>query len=216
MHTVLLTGFEPFENEPINPSWEAVRALDGERVGDAVIVARQLPCVFGAAIDAIGELVGALQPTLVIAVGQAGGRTEMSVERVAINVDDARIADNAGEQPIDTAIVEDGPAAYFSTLPIKAMVRDMRAAGVPASVSQTAGTFVCNHVFYGLMHRLAQHKRGEVRGGFIHIPYLPEQAARHPGQPSLAQETLVKGLRQAVATALATRADVREQGGQLH
>ncbi|WP_042883766.1 pyroglutamyl-peptidase I [Cupriavidus necator] len=222
MRTVLLTGFEPFENEPINPSWEAVRALDGERVGDAVIVARQLPCVFGAAIDAIGELVGALQPALVIAVGQAGGRAEMSVERVAINVDDARIADNAGEQPIDTAIVEDGPAAYFSTLPIKAMVRDMRAAGVPASVSQTAGTFVCNHVFYGLMHRLAQHKGhkdhkgGEVRGGFIHIPYLPEQAARHPGQPSLAQETLVKGLRQAVATALATRADVREQGGQLH
>lgn len=216
MRTVLLTGFEPFENEPINPSWEAVRALDGERVGDAVIVARQLPCVFGVAIDAIGELVDALHPALVIAVGQAGGRTEMSVERVAINVDDARIADNAGEQPIDTAIVDDGPAAYFSTLPIKAMVRDMRGAGVPASVSQTAGTFVCNHVFYGLMHQLARQKDGDVRGGFIHIPYLPEQAARHPGQPSLAQETLVKGLRQAVATALSTRADVREQGGQLH
>ncbi|QUN28499.1 pyroglutamyl-peptidase I [Cupriavidus sp. KK10] len=216
MRTVLLTGFEPFENEPINPSWEAVRALDGERVGDAVIVARQLPCVFGAAIDTIGELVDVLRPALVIAVGQAGGRAEMSVERVAINVDDARIADNAGAQPIDTAIVAGGPAAYFATLPIKAMVRDMRAAGVPASVSQTAGTFVCNHVFYGLMYRLAQQPDGDVRGGFIHIPYLPEQAARHPGQPSLAQETLVKGLRAAVATALSTRADVREQGGQLH
>ncbi|RDK09791.1 pyroglutamyl-peptidase I [Cupriavidus lacunae] len=216
MRTVLLTGFEPFENEPINPSWEAVRALDGERVGDAVIVARQLPCVFGAAIDTIGELVDVLRPALVIAVGQAGGRAEMSVERVAINVDDARIADNAGAQPIDTAIAPDGPAAYFATLPIKAMVRDMRAAGVPASVSQTAGTFVCNHVFYGLMHRLARQPGGDVRGGFIHIPYLPEQAARHPGQPSLAQETLVKGLRAAVATALSTRADVREQGGQLH
>lgn len=216
MRTVLLTGFEPFENEPINPSWEAVRALDGERVGDAVIVARQLPCVFGAAIDTIGELVDVLRPALVIAVGQAGGRAEMSVERVAINVDDARIADNAGAQPIDTAIAADGPAAYFATLPIKAMVRDMRAAGVPASVSQTAGTFVCNHVFYGLMHRLARQPGEDVRGGFIHIPYLPEQAARHPGQPSLAQETLVKGLRTAVATALSTRADVREQGGQLH
>jgi pyroglutamyl-peptidase len=215
MRTVLLTGFEPFENEPVNPSWEAVRALDGERVGDAVIVARQLPCVFGAAIDTIGELVDVLRPALVIAVGQAGGRAEMSVERVAINVDDARIADNAGAQPIDEAIVAGAPAAYFATLPIKAMVRDMRAAGVPASVSQTAGTFVCNHVFYGLMHRLAQQD-GDVRGGFIHIPYLPEQAARHPGQPSLAQETLVKGLRQAVATALSTAADVREQGGQLH
>ncbi|WP_432258897.1 pyroglutamyl-peptidase I [Cupriavidus sp. TMH.W2] len=216
MRTVLLTGFEPFENEPVNPSWEAVRALDGERVGDAVIVARQLPCVFGAAIDAIGELVDGLRPALVIAVGQAGGRAEISVERVAINVDDARIADNAGAQPIDTAIAPDGPAAYFATLPIKAMVRDMRAAGVPASVSQTAGTFVCNHVFYGLMHRLARQPGEDVRGGFIHIPYLPEQAARHPGQPSLAQETLVKGLRAAVATALSTRADVREQGGQLH
>ncbi|SPA28150.1 pyroglutamyl-peptidase I [Cupriavidus taiwanensis] len=216
MPTVLLTGFEPFEDEPINPSWEAVRALDGERVGDAVIVARQLPCVFGAALDAIAELLDALRPTLVIAVGQAGGRAEMSVERVAINVDDARIADNAGAQPIDTAIAADGPAAYFATLPIKAMVRDMRAAGVPASVSQTAGTFVCNHVFYGLMHRLARQPAGAVRGGFIHIPYLPEQAARHPGQPCLAHETLVKGLRTAVATALSTRADVREQGGQLH
>ncbi|SPR96013.1 pyroglutamyl-peptidase I [Cupriavidus taiwanensis] len=216
MPTVLLTGFEPFEDEPVNPSWEAVRALDGERVGDAVIVARQLPCVFGAAIAAIGELLDALRPTLVIAVGQAGGRAEISVERVAINVDDARIADNAGAQPIDTAIAADGPAAYFATLPIKAMVRDMRAAGVPASVSQTAGTFVCNHVFYGLMHRLARQHDGAARGGFIHIPYLPEQAARHPGQPSLAHETLVKGLRTAVATALSTRADVREQGGQLH
>jgi pyroglutamyl-peptidase len=216
MRTVLLTGFEPFENEPINPSWEAVRALDGERVGDAVIVARQLPCVFGAAIEAMGALVGELKPELVIAVGQAGGRAEMSVERVAINVDDARIADNAGEQPIDTAIVSGGPAAYFSSLPIKAIVRDMRAAGVPASVSQTAGTFVCNHVFYGLMHLLAAHSRSGVRGGFIHIPYLPEQAARHPGQPSLSQDTMVKGIRQAVATALSTDADIREQGGQLH
>jgi len=216
MRTVLLTGFEPFENEPINPSWEVVRTLDGERIGDAVVVARQLPCVFGAAIAGMDGLVRELQPDLVIAVGQAGGRAEMSVERVAINVDDARIADNAGAQPVDAAIAADGPAAYFATLPIKAMVRDMRAAGVPASVSQTAGTFVCNHVFYGLMHRLAGLGRPGVRGGFIHIPYLPEQAARHPGQPSLAQETMVKGIRQAVVTALSTQTDVREQGGQLH
>lgn len=216
MRTVLLTGFEPFDNEPINPSWEAVRALDGERVGDAVIVARQLPCVFGAAIDAMAALVDELRPAVAIAVGQAGGRAEMSVERVAINVDDARIADNAGRQPVDEAIAEGGPAAYFATLPIKAMVRDMRAAGIPASVSQTAGTFVCNHVFYGLMHTLAKRGDGATRGGFIHIPYLPEQAARHPGQPSLALGTLVDGLRIAVAAALTTGNDVRETGGQLH
>lgn len=216
VRTVLLTGFEPFEQEPINPSWEAVRALDGERIGDAVIVARQLPCVFGKAIDAMSALVASLHPDVVIAVGQAGGRTEMSVERVAINVDDARIADNAGAQPIDTTIAEAGPAAYFSTLPIKTIVRDMRAAGVPAMVSQTAGTFVCNHVFYGLMHTLAQRNENAARGGFIHIPYLPEQAARHPGAPSLALDTLVAGLRVAVSATLSTRADIREQGGQLH
>jgi pyroglutamyl-peptidase len=214
--TVLLTGFEPFESEPVNPSWEAVRALDGQRVGDAVIVARQLPCVFGDAIATMAALVESLRPDVVIAVGQAGGRTEMSIERVAINVDDARIADNAGAQPIDMAIAEDGPVAYFSTLPIKAIVRDLRAAGVPAMVSQTAGTFVCNHVFYGLMHTLAQRGAAGVRGGFIHIPYLPEQAARHPGAPSLALDTLITGLRVAVATALSTGADIREQGGQLH
>jgi pyroglutamyl-peptidase len=216
MRTVLLTGFEPFENEPVNPSWEAVRALDGERIGDVVVVARQLPCVFGAAIDAMDALMRELKPAVAIAVGQAGGRAEMSVERVAINVDDARIADNAGAQPIDTVIAENGPNAYFSTLPIKAIVRDMRAAGVPAAVSQTAGTFVCNHVFYGLMHALATHAGAGVRGGFIHIPYLPEQAARHPGQPSMSLEMMVRGIRQAVATTLATEVDVREQGGQLH
>ncbi|SDD10744.1 pyroglutamyl-peptidase I . Cysteine peptidase. MEROPS family C15 [Cupriavidus sp. YR651] len=216
MRTVLLTGFEPFENEPVNPSWEAVRALDGQQVGDAVIVARQLPCVFGAAIDAMAALLETLKPALVIAVGQAGGRTEMSIERVAINVDDARIADNAGAQPIDTTIAGDGPAAYFATLPIKAIVRDLRAAGVPAMVSQTAGTFVCNHVFYGLMHAIARQGLAATRGGFIHIPYLPEQAARHPGAPSLALETLVTGLRVAVGTALETDTDIRVQGGQLH
>lgn len=217
MRTVLLTGFEPFENEPVNPSWEAVRALDGQRVGDdAVIVARQLPCVFGAAIAGMAALLEALKPDVVIAVGQAGGRTEMSIERIAINVDDARIADNAGAQPIDATIAADGPAAYFSTLPIKAITRDLRAAGVPAMVSQTAGTFVCNHVFYGLMHALASRGAGGTRGGFIHIPYLPEQAARHPGAPSLALDTLIAGLRVAVATTLATSNDVREQGGQLH
>ena len=214
--TVLLTGFEPFEQEPINPSWEAVRALDGERIGNAVIVARQLPCVFGKAIEEIDALVAALRPELVIAVGQAGGRTELSIERVAINVDDARIADNAGAQPVDNVIAEGGPAAYFSKLPIKAIVRDLRAAGVPAMVSQTAGTFVCNHVFYGLMHTLAARQAGTVRGGFIHIPYLPQQAAEHPGAPSLALDTLIAGLRVAVATSLATRTDIREQGGQLH
>lgn len=217
MSIVLLTGFEPFDCEAVNPSWEAVRALDGTRIGDATVVARQLPCVFGAAIEAMSQLLEAHRPTLAIAVGQAGGRTELSVERVAINVDDARIADNTGHQPVDTPIVVDGPAAYFATLPIKAMVRALRLAGVPAAVSQTAGTFVCNHVFYGLMHRLATTPAlAGTRGGFVHIPYLPEQAARHAGAPSMALETLVKGLRVAIEAALGNAEDVREAGGQLH
>ncbi len=211
---VLLTGFEPFGGERINPSWEAVRALDGWQGGPAIVHARQMPCVFGAAIDTLASAIADIQPQLVLCVGQAGGRSEVSVERVAINLDDGRIADNAGHQPIDLPVVAGGPAGYFSSLPIKAMVRDLRAAGVPASVSNTAGTFVCNHIFYGLMHLLTAQPG--VRGGFIHIPYLPVQAAQFPGAPSMALETLIDALRIAVVTASTVREDVRETGGQLH
>ncbi|MGM3424832.1 pyroglutamyl-peptidase I [Pseudomonas benzopyrenica] len=210
--TLLLTGFAPFGGEELNPSWEAVRRLDGERLGDLPVVAAQLPTAFGAALRVLDELLECHRPTLVVAVGQAGGRAELSLERIAINVDDARIPDNAGRQPIDEPVVAGGPAAYFSTLPIKAMVHALRAAGFPAAVSQTAGTFVCNHVFYGLQHRL---QGTGVRGGFIHIPYLPAQAANQPGAPSMALETLVAGLRLALTCAATTQADLREGGGQL-
>ena len=212
---VLLTGFEPFGGESVNPSWEAVRALDGERSGGGLVVARRLPCVFGTALDVLVAAIDELRPRLVVCVGQAGGRTGMSLERVAINVDDGRIADNAGRQPIDAPVVAGAPAAYFSTLPIKAVVRDLRAAGVPASVSNTAGTFVCNHAFYGLMHRLAADGRGAARGGFIHIPLLPAQAARLPDSPSMALDVVIEGLRIAVATALAVENDIVETGGRL-
>lgn len=215
MPTVLVTGFDPFESESVNPSWEAVRTLDGQGIAGADIFARQLPTVFGESKKVLGSLLQTLHPNVVIAVGQAGGRAEMSIERIAINVDDARIADNAGKQPIDVAIEHDGPAAYFSTLPIKAIVRELRAGGIPAAVSQTAGTFVCNHVFYGLMHAIARQKL-PMRGGFIHIPYLPSQAAKHPGQPSMAHDTLVTGLRIIIETTLRNAQDIRETGGQLH
>ncbi|HET7836429.1 MAG TPA: pyroglutamyl-peptidase I [Variovorax sp.] len=213
---VLLTGFEPFDRETVNPSWEAVRALDGWRVGGAVVQARRIPCVFGAALRALDTAIDELQPQLVVAVGQAGGRSEFTPERVAINVDDGRIGDNAGHQPIDQPVVAGAPAAYFSTLPIKAMVRDLRAAGIPAAVSNSAGTFVCNHLFFGLMHRAATRPVPGMRAGFIHVPYLPEQVARLPGQPSMALATMVAGLRVAIATALAVGEDIREIGGQLH
>jgi pyroglutamyl-peptidase len=214
MKTVLLTGFEPFNKEPINPAWETVRALDGWSEGGFRVTARQLPCVFGDANAAMRSLIDDLQPALVIAVGQAGGRVDLSVERVAINVDDAPIKDNAGLQLVDEPIVAGGPAAYFSTLPIKAIVAALRAAGLPASVSQTAGTFVCNHVFYGLMHALAG--RDDVKAGFIHIPYLPEQAARHPGAASMSLAQMTEGIRISVLTALASSRDLATSGGSLH
>ncbi|MCD2512131.1 pyroglutamyl-peptidase I [Comamonas endophytica] len=216
---ILLTGFEPFERDTLNPSWEVARALDGwslELEGrTARVHAVQLPCVFGASAEALREAMARLQPHLVVCMGLAGGRTEITPERVAINVDDARIPDNAGGQPIDEAIADGGPVAYWSTLPIKAIVRDMRAAGVPASVSNTAGSFVCNHVFYALMHALARDGQG-VRGGFVHLPLLPQQAVHRPGLPSMALETQVEGMRQLLRTALTVQADVRETGGKLH
>lgn len=212
---VLLTGFEPFNQDPMNPSWELARALDGWQHAGATVRAVQLPCVFGDAMAHLDQALQQWQPTLVVCLGLAGGRAELTPERVAINVDDARIPDNAGRQPVDAAVQPGGPAAYFSTLPIKAMVRDMRAQGVPAAVSNTAGTFVCNHIFYALMHRLAQ-AGGVARGGFIHVPALPALAALHPGMPSMALETQLRGLQVAIQTALAVRDDVRETGGQLH
>lgn len=213
MKTVLLTGFEPFNNETINPAWEAVRALEGWAEHGFAVEVLQLPCVFGEANRVMGEALDRLKPDVVIAVGQAGGRMDMSVERVAINVDDAPIADNALRQLVDETIVANGPAAYFSTLPIKSIVAALRQAGLPASVSQTAGTFVCNHVFYGLMHRTAGMP---VRAGFIHIPYLPQQAAAHPGTASMALADMVKGLKIAVDVAVNAVEDTRASGGQTH
>lgn len=163
MKSVLITGFEPFGGERINPSWEVVKQLNDLMLSGVRVVARQLPCAFGEALTALNAAIDDIQPVLVLAVGQAGGRTDISLERVAINVDDARIPDNLGNQPVDQPIVEGGPAAYFTRLPIKAMVQGIREAGIPASVSQTAGTYVCNHVMYGLLHRLNQLNT-EVKG----------------------------------------------------
>lgn len=213
MKTVLLTGFEPFNKETINPAWEAVRALEGWSGQGFAVEVLQLPCVFVEANRVMGETLDRLKPDVVIAVGQAGGRMDMSVERVAINVDDAPIADNALRQLVDEPIVAEGPAAYFSTLPIKAIVAALRGAGLPASVSQTAGTFVCNHVFYGLMHRSAGLP---VRAGFIHIPYLPQQAAAHPGTASMSLPDMVQGLKIAVEVAVNVVEDVRLAGGRTH
>ena len=215
MRTVLLTGFEPFDGETLNPSALAVARLDGSRIARRRVVSVVLPCAFGESLKALKRAIRLARPELVVCVGQAGGRDGISVERIAINVDDARIPDNLGASPIDEAIAAKGPAAYWSTLPIKAIVSDLNAAGIKAAVSQTAGTFVCNHVFYGLMRTL-QRRQG-VRGGFIHVPYTPAQAKakskRGQRVPSMPIKRIVTGLEIATRTALTCRRDRKLSAG---
>ena len=200
---VLITGFDAFGGDAINPSWLAVKALQGRIILGHTVVVAQLPTVFDQSLLALQAMMTLHQPALTICVGQAGGRNAISLERVAINVNDARIADNAGAQPVDTPVVAGAPAAHFSSLPIKAMLQALQREGISAEVSQTAGTFVCNHVFYGLMHTLATQRRfRQSRGGFIHVPWLPEQ-----GTPSMPLADITRGLKLAVRTALTTHAD---------
>jgi pyroglutamyl-peptidase len=207
---VLLTGFDAFGGASLNPSWLAVSGLDREVIEGHQIVAAQLPTVFDASLQELERLLRLYKPVLVIGVGQAGGRDAISLERVALNINDARIADNAGARPVDTPVVVTGPAAYFSTLPIKAMLQGLLRAGIDAEVSQSAGTFVCNHVFYGLMHSLARQRTRKTRGGFIHVPFLPQQ-----GRPAMPLETMQRGLRLAVETALRTQHDIAQEAGSL-
>lgn len=212
MDRVLVTGFDPFGGDSVNPSWLAAQALHGRQIAGHRIVAAQLPCVFDESLRVLRALLARHKPSLVICLGQAGGRDALSLERVAININDARIPDNAARQPVDTPVDAGGPAAYFSTLPVKAMMLAIREEGVPAEVSQTAGTFVCNHVFYGLMHELARRRALKgTRGGFMHVPWLPDQ-----GTPSMPLEEMVKGLRAAVRCALVTRTDVTAGAGAEH
>ncbi|MGA9173759.1 MAG: pyroglutamyl-peptidase I [Thermoactinomyces sp.] len=213
MKTVLLTGFDPFDGETINPSYEAAKRLHGKTIKGFKVIAEEMPTVFDRSIKQLYQLIDLHQPGIVICTGQAGGRDSVSIERVAININDARIPDNDGQQPIDTPILEDGPVAYWSSLPIKEIVKKIKEDGIPAHVSHTAGTFVCNHVFYGLMHRL-QGEKG-VRGGFIHIPFLPEQAVHHPGQPSMHLDDITRAFELAIEATIQTEDDIRETGGTI-
>jgi pyroglutamyl-peptidase len=214
----LVTGFEPFGGEPVNPALEALGRLP-PRIGELEVATRVLPAVFGRALEALEEAVAATAPNIVLCVGLAGGRAALSLERVAVNIDDARIPDNAGQQPIDRPVIAGGPAAYFANLPIKAMAAALREAGLPAIVSNTAGTFVCNHVFYGLMH-LAATRFPELRGGFLHVPYLPSQAARHAtslgeGVPSMALDEIARGIEIVLAVAASRRDDIALAEGMI-
>ena len=201
---VLLTGFDAFGDDrlaplPVNPSWLAVQALHGSHIEGHHVVAAQLPTVFGASTIELMRLIDLHHPVLVVCVGQAGGRHGLSLERVAVNLVHAHIPDNAGDQPQNQPVVAGATAAYFSTLPVTAMLQALQAACLPGELSYSAGPFVCNHVFYGLMHALATRPDLHgVRGGFIHVPYVPLQ-----GAPCMALKDTVRALQLAVACALA-------------
>lgn len=211
MKKILITGFEPFGGAAINPALEAAKLLDGAVLNNGEIVICQVPVTRFKAIDAVINAIKHHKPDFVITVGQAGGRAGITPERVAINIDDFRIEDNEGNQPVDQPIVIDGPDGYFSTLPIKAIAQALQQAGIPCQVSNTAGTFVCNHLFYGVQHYLRDTAIGH---GFIHIPLLPEQAIS-ADQPSMSLEMIAKGLKVAAQAVIDNEQDIQLTGGTI-
>lgn len=212
---ILVTGFDPFGGEPTNPAIESVKRID-DKIDGAEIVKLEIPTVFHKAADVIEEKIKEVNPDVILSVGQAGGRYGITVERVAINEDDARIADNEGNQPIDVKIRKDGAPAYFATLPIKAMVEEIKKEHIPASVSNTAGTFVCNHIMYQDLY-LAE-KYGNIKAGFIHVPFLTEQVVDKPDTASMSLEDIVRGLNAAIRAIVkyAGKDDLNVTGGATH
>lgn len=196
----------------VNPSWQAVRALDGAMIENHQVVAVELPCEFDRALHVLWHALRKTEPRVAIAVGLAGGREGISLERVAINLIDARIPDNAGAQPVDVPVLRGGAAAFFATLPVKASLLALQEAGIPAHLSQTAGTYVCNQVFYALLHALRRQRN--TRAGFIHVPWSPEQAEAH-GETGMPIEQVTRALEIIVRTALTTQRDTRVAAGTV-
>ena len=210
---VLVTGFEPFGGERTNPSWDIVEMLPAKIAGLRVEKCR-VPCEFGRAIEVVAEAIERHEPAVVLCLGQAGGRSRLGVERVAINVDDAGAPDNAGAQPIDEPIAAGGPPAYFATVPVRAMVAAMRQAGVPAELSNTAGTYVCNHLMYGVLHFLAATGRA-VRAGFVHVPYSESQVLDKAGIAGMSIASMARGIEAGIAATARHAADVRAVEGTM-
>lgn len=210
---ILVSGFDPFGGETINPSIEAVKRLP-DSINGVEIIKLEIPTVIGKSIDVLTQAVEKHLPDVVLSVGQAGGRSDITVERIAINIDDCRIKDNEGNQPIDEPIVRDGPDAYFLTLPIKSIVSNLQSQGIPASVSNSAGTFICNHVAYGMAH-LAKTKYPNMKTGFIHIPFIPEQVLNKSNMPSLSLDLIIKALEMVIQTISEVNEDIKETGGKI-
>ena len=213
---ILVTGFDPFGGEKINPALEAVKGL-ADTIKGAEIKKLEIPTVFNKSAEVVQKAIEEFQPDYVLNIGQAGGRYEISPERVAINIDDARIADNEGNQPIDAPIKEDGDAAYFTQLPVKAMVTAIKNAGIPGAVSNTAGTFVCNHIMYQVQYMIHTNFP-KIKGGFIHVPYIPEQVVNKPGQPAMSLSDMTKGLTAAIEAVVEFdgKEDLKQVGGAIH
>ena len=186
---LLITGFDPFGGASINPAWEAVKLLP-DAIADFEVHKLEIPTVFGLATEKVLEKAAEIQPDVILCVGQAGGRGSVTPERIGVNIRDAKIADNAGNQPVGQFVAEEGPAAYFATVPVMAMEEAIRKESLPGQVSNSAGAFVCNDTLYGLLHRYAGT---EVKVGFIHVPWLPEQ-----GSPSMPLEKTAAALEAAI------------------
>lgn len=210
---ILVTGFDPFGGESINPALEAVKKLK-KQIGQAEIITLEIPTVFKKSLEKIEEAIQLHKPDVVVSIGQAGGRFGITPERVAINMDDARIEDNEGNQPIDTCIFEDGENAYFTNLPVKAMVTELVKQGIPATLSNTAGTFVCNHVMYGILYMIDK-KYPHMRGGFIHVPYTTQQAAVKAQTPSMSIEDITKGLEICLKVMSENKEDIKITAGTI-
>ena len=213
---ILVTGFDPFGTDSINPSIEAVKKLP-DTIDGAKIIKREIPTVFHKSADVVREAILAEKPDYILNIGQAGGRTDLTPERIAINLDDARIEDNEGQQPIDQPIKNDGDAAYFSQLPIKGMVDYMKKEGLPASVSNSAGTFVCNHIMYQTLY-LTANEFPEIKAGFMHIPFMTEQVVDRAEKPSLSLDNIIKGIEASIKAIVAFdgKKDLKVIGGKIH
>lgn len=210
---VLLTGFDAFGGEPVNPAEEAVKMVN-DRIKGAEVIKIVIPTVQTKSVQSIEKAIKEYQPDVVISIGQAGGRFDITPERVAINMDDYRIKDNEGNQPIDSVIKEDGQPAYFSNLPVKAMVKHMNEHQVPATLSNTAGTFVCNHVMYGILYMIDK-KYPNIRGGFIHIPYMTSQVMDKKNTPFMSLNDIVKGIELAIEACVLYEKDIEAIGGEI-
>lgn len=211
MQKILVTGFEPFGGEVVNPALEAIKQLPSTIEG-VQIITYEIPTVFHKSGQLLKTYIEKEQPDAILLIGQAGGRSAISLERVAINMDDARIPDNEGNQPIDEMINPEGAPAYFATLPIKRIVQTLRDHQIPAQISNSAGTFVCNHLMYYLLDYLTVAAPGVI-GGFMHIPYLPSQVVNQPQQPSMSLEEIVKAVKLTLQVMIESPMDVKISGG---